>query len=69
MLTHKSSGGTTFHYSSDLSGTLIIVSPEGEEFHTNHYDVFEFVAERVREARVNRIEDAHWKSVLYGEFT
>lgn len=63
MHTLNAPKGTRFHYNSDLSGNVIVMTPEGE-FHVPGDDLLAFVADYVREERIARLEQASAAELL-----
>lgn len=48
--------GTNFHYNSDMSGSVIIQTGEGE-LEVSGSDLMEFVLDRLRDEKISRLED------------
>lgn len=58
------SNKTIFHYNSDMSGDVVILTPEKIEFRVDGRSILEFVAEYVRGQRIRRIENQEVDELL-----
>ncbi len=64
MHTLTTARGTTFHYNSDLSGDVIIVSPGYMDTTVPAICLLEFVADYVRGEKIAALEQATTRQIL-----
>lgn len=68
MITFKCKSGTTFISNGDLSGHIIIITPQNEEVTIPCQDMFDFIANKIRDGMVKRIENLDlWTLIMHHE--
>lgn len=62
----KAEQGTTFHYNSDMSGSILVVDPSRKELYIPAQDILDFVANYVRHQMIAAAEQMTTNMILFG---